>query len=84
MHLLSRKTICLCIHILQIKHDEYVKSGVKTYDSKGEETDGPIIAIKRALDDLIRHDAFIVFMESALEDEIIEKYETMKEKDDTK
>jgi hypothetical protein len=68
MHLPNRDTVDLCIHMLQTEHDKLVKAGVKTMDSDGKETEGPIIRIKRAMDDLIRYDASIVLLRSSIQD----------------
>ena len=68
MHLPTRDTVSLCIHMLHSEHDALVKANVKTWDASGKETDGPIIRIKRAMDDLIRYDAHIVFMKTLIQD----------------
>lgn len=66
MHLISRDTVLLCIHTLRVERDHYIKAGTKTFDSKGKETDGPIIRIERALEELIRYDASITLFQSFL------------------
>ena len=66
MHLPDRKTICLCIHLLYTKHDEYIKAGVAVRDGEGNLLESPIDAIKCALDDLIRYDACVSFLHSSL------------------
>jgi len=68
MHLINRATVALCIHVLQTELDQLIKSGVKSRDAEGKETDGPIINVKHALDDLIRYDASIVFLQTTLQD----------------
>lgn len=66
MHLPSRDTIDLCIHILQKEHDKLIKAGYKG-NSKNSDTD-LVIQIKRAVDDLIRYDASIVLLRSFFQD----------------
>jgi hypothetical protein len=52
---------------LHTKHDEYIKAGVVVRDGEGNLLESPIIAIKRALDDLIRYDSCISFLQSSLQ-----------------
>jgi hypothetical protein len=68
MHLINRATVALCIHVLQTEHDQLIKSGVKGKDAEGNDTGGPIISVKHALDDLIRYDSSIVFLQTTLQD----------------
>ena len=67
MHLPSRDTVVLCIHLLQTEHDHLVKAGVKTMDAGGEEIEGPIIKMKQAIEDLIRYDAYVVLLQESEE-----------------
>lgn len=71
MYLINRETVTLCVHLLQTKHDELIKSGVTLDIPKGEKKSGSVdllVGLKHAIDDLIRYDASLVMLQTAVQD----------------